>query len=352
MRGGGTYPLVVLVILDGWGCAPAGPGNAVSLARTPVFDRLWNEFPHTTLKASGEAVGLPPGQMGNSEVGHLTIGSGRILFQDLMRVNKAIETGALFENEVLRSAFERGENVHLLGLVSHGGVHSHIEHVKALMTFAPEKTWIHAFTDGRDVSPHRRCTISPSCRSTASPPSRAATTRWTATSAGTARSRALDAIVNGEGEQRDRSDRSGAGELRPRRHRRVHRAGRHRWPAAARPRARHGDLLQLPARPHAAAVGEARRARRRPDDDDALPRGLRLPRRLPRAEGRGGPRRGARASTASASCTPPRRRSTPTSRTSSTAGASRSSPARRGSSSRRRATSRATTRSRRCRRSS
>jgi 2,3-bisphosphoglycerate-independent phosphoglycerate mutase len=154
MPGSRTYPLVVLVILDGWGCAPAGPGNAVSLARTPVFDRLWNEFPHTTLKASGEAVGLPPGQMGNSEVGHLTIGSGRILFQDLMRVNKAIETGALYENEALRSAFERGENVHLLGLVSHGGVHSHIEHVKALMTFAPEKTWIHAFTDGRDVSPY------------------------------------------------------------------------------------------------------------------------------------------------------------------------------------------------------
>ena len=149
-----TYPLVVLVILDGWGCAPAGPGNAISLARTPVFDRLFAEFPHTTLKASGEAVGLPPGQMGNSEVGHLTIGSGRILFQDLMRVNKAIETGELFENTALRSAFERGEKVHLLGLVSHGGVHSHIDHVKALLQFAPEKTWIHAFTDGRDVSPH------------------------------------------------------------------------------------------------------------------------------------------------------------------------------------------------------
>ena len=200
MRGGGTYPLVVLVILDGWGCAPAGPGNAVSLARTPVFDRLWNEFPHTTLKASGEAVGLPPGQMGNSEVGHLTIGSGRILFQDLMRVNKAIETGALFENEVLRSAFERGENVHLLGLVSHGGVHSHIEHVKALMTFAPEKTWIHAFTDGRDVSPHS------AVRDLAElPVDRIATVagryyamdrdkRWDRTD------RALDAIVNGEGE--------------------------------------------------------------------------------------------------------------------------------------------------------
>jgi 2,3-bisphosphoglycerate-independent phosphoglycerate mutase len=154
MRDGRTYPLVVLVILDGWGCAPPGPGNAVELARTPVFDRLWAAYPHTTLKASGEAVGLPPGQMGNSEVGHLTIGSGRILLQDLQRVNRAIEDGSFFEDEALRSAFERAENVHLLGLVSHGGVHSHIEHVKALMKFAPEQTWIHAFTDGRDVSPH------------------------------------------------------------------------------------------------------------------------------------------------------------------------------------------------------
>ena len=87
--------LVTLVILDGWGCAPPGPGNAVELAETPVFDRLWREYPHATLKASGEAVGLPQGQMGNSEVGHLTIGSGRILFQDLMRVNQAIEDGSL-----------------------------------------------------------------------------------------------------------------------------------------------------------------------------------------------------------------------------------------------------------------
>jgi 2,3-bisphosphoglycerate-independent phosphoglycerate mutase len=145
---------VVLIILDGWGCAPPGPGNAVDLADTPVFDRLWAGLPHTTLQASGEAVGLPPGQMGNSEVGHLTIGSGRILYQDLMRVNKAIEDGSLFENPVLRSAFERGRAVHLLGLVSHGGVHSHIDHLRALLRFAPEKTWIHTFTDGRDVSPH------------------------------------------------------------------------------------------------------------------------------------------------------------------------------------------------------
>ncbi|HJQ49162.1 MAG TPA: 2,3-bisphosphoglycerate-independent phosphoglycerate mutase [Gaiellaceae bacterium] len=154
MRDGRTYPLVALVILDGWGIAPAGPGNAIELAETPVFDRLWRDYPHAQLRASGEAVGLPVGQMGNSEVGHLTIGSGRILFQDLVRVNKAIESGELFESEVLRTAFERGERVHLLGLVSHGGVHSHIGHLQALLRFAPEKTWIHAFTDGRDVSPH------------------------------------------------------------------------------------------------------------------------------------------------------------------------------------------------------
>jgi 2,3-bisphosphoglycerate-independent phosphoglycerate mutase len=203
MPDGRTYPLVVLVVLDGWGCAPPGPGNAISLADTPVFDRLWAEYPHTTLKASGEAVGLPPGQMGNSEVGHLTIGSGRILFQDLMRVNKAIETGDFFENEALRSAFERGENVHLLGLVSHGGVHSHIDHVQALLRFAPEKTWIHAFTDGRDVSPHSALHDLAEL-----PADRIATVagryyamdrdqRWDRTD------RALAAIVRGEGEHAD-----------------------------------------------------------------------------------------------------------------------------------------------------
>jgi 2,3-bisphosphoglycerate-independent phosphoglycerate mutase len=150
------------VILDGWGLAPPGPGNAVELADTPVFDRLWATRPHATLLASGEAVGLPPGQMGNSEVGHLTIGSGRVLFQDLMRVNRAIEDGSFFENPALVAAFEqaraRGTNVHLLGLVSYGGVHSHIDHLRALLELArrhgmEERTWIHAFTDGRDVSP-------------------------------------------------------------------------------------------------------------------------------------------------------------------------------------------------------
>jgi 2,3-bisphosphoglycerate-independent phosphoglycerate mutase len=128
-----------------------------------VFDRLWAQFPHTTLEASGGAVGLPEGQMGNSEVGHLTIGSGRILLQDLQRINRSIENGEFFDNDALAGAFrrarERGTDVHLLGLVSYGGVHSHIDHLRALLEVArregmEERTWIHAFTDGRDVSPH------------------------------------------------------------------------------------------------------------------------------------------------------------------------------------------------------
>jgi 2,3-bisphosphoglycerate-independent phosphoglycerate mutase len=160
--GGPPYPLVALVILDGWGCAAPGPGNAVELADTPVFDDLWARYPHTTLRASGEAVGLPPGQMGNSEVGHLTIGAGRVVYQDLVRVNRAIESNEFFVNPALLDAFGRarvlGANVHLLGLVSYGGVHSHIDHLRALLELArregmAERTFVHAFTDGRDVSP-------------------------------------------------------------------------------------------------------------------------------------------------------------------------------------------------------
>ena len=154
---------VVLVILDGWGIAPPSAGNAVELAETPVFDALWERYPHGTLAASGRAVGLPPGQMGNSEVGHLTIGSGRILFQDLARVNRAVADGSFAESAALVSAFgrarDRGGDVHLLGLVSYGGVHSHIDHLRALLALAEsegmaERTWVHAFTDGRDVSPN------------------------------------------------------------------------------------------------------------------------------------------------------------------------------------------------------
>jgi 2,3-bisphosphoglycerate-independent phosphoglycerate mutase len=153
-----TVPSVCLVVLDGWGLAPDGPGNAISLADTPVFDRLWEEHPHTTLIAKGESVGLPAGQMGNSEVGHLNLGAGAIVPQDLARIDKAVEDGSLADNEVLRDAMRDAERVHLIGLVSDGGVHSSDTHLKALIELAAE--WgiddlvVHAFTDGRDTSPH------------------------------------------------------------------------------------------------------------------------------------------------------------------------------------------------------
>jgi 2,3-bisphosphoglycerate-independent phosphoglycerate mutase len=150
-----------LVILDGWGCAPAGPGNAISLAHHPVWDSLWAKYPHVLLEASGEAVGLPPGVMGNSEVGHLTIGAGRIIYQDLSRINRAIADGSFFDNPVLvalvRRTQERGGSLHLMGLLSDAGVHSALGHVKALVQLAGreglERIYIHAFMDGRDTSP-------------------------------------------------------------------------------------------------------------------------------------------------------------------------------------------------------
>jgi 2,3-bisphosphoglycerate-independent phosphoglycerate mutase len=144
------------VVLDGWGLADPGPGNAVSLADTPVFDELWERWPHTTMTAWGPAVGLPEGQMGNSEVGHLNLGAGTIVRQDLLRIDEAIEDGSFFENEVLRAACD-AERLHLLGLVSAGGVHASTEHLKALVKVAADQgvrdIVIHAFTDGRDTNP-------------------------------------------------------------------------------------------------------------------------------------------------------------------------------------------------------
>ena len=152
-----TVPSVCLVILDGWGLAPEGPGNAISLADTPVFDELWERYDHTTLTACGEAVGLPPGQMGNSEVGHLNLGAGAIVPQDLLRIDKAAEDGSLADNEVILAALRDAPRVHLIGLVSDGGVHSSDRHLKALIDLAAEEgvedLVIHAFTDGRDTSP-------------------------------------------------------------------------------------------------------------------------------------------------------------------------------------------------------
>ena len=155
-------PPVVLVILDGFGLAPPGPGNAVELARTPVFDDLWARFPHTTLAASGRAVGLPVGQMGNSEVGHLTIGAGRHLRQDLVRLSAAVADGTFVDNQALVAAARRaraaGSRLHLMGLVSDGGVHSHVDHLRALVGMARREgvvAHVHAITDGRDVSPRQ-----------------------------------------------------------------------------------------------------------------------------------------------------------------------------------------------------
>ncbi len=153
--------LVCLLVMDGWGIGPPGPGNAISLAHTPNFDHLSREYPNTTLIASGEAVGLPPGQMGNSEVGHLNLGAGRIVFQDLTRINKAIEDGSFFDNEALNQAFIRaniaGASVHLMGLLSDGGVHSDMGHIKALVEMAGRKgcqrVFLHSFMDGRDTLP-------------------------------------------------------------------------------------------------------------------------------------------------------------------------------------------------------
>jgi 2,3-bisphosphoglycerate-independent phosphoglycerate mutase len=150
-------PALALIVLDGWGLADAGPGNAISLAHTPVFDRLWADYPHTSLAASGPAVGLPEGQMGNSEVGHLNLGAGAVVKQDLMRIDEAVKTGALATNPVLREAFRGAGRVHLIGLVSDGGVHSGFGHLEALIELAAAMEVadlvVHAFTDGRDTLP-------------------------------------------------------------------------------------------------------------------------------------------------------------------------------------------------------
>jgi 2,3-bisphosphoglycerate-independent phosphoglycerate mutase len=153
-------PLVGLIILDGWALNPRAEGNAVLLARTPVMDRITRENPHATLLTFGEHVGLPPGQMGNSEVGHLNLGAGRIVYQDLSRIDQAVEDGSLARNTVLRAAFEharRNGTLHFMGLHSPGGVHSHLRHLHALLRLATEagveRIRIHAILDGRDTPP-------------------------------------------------------------------------------------------------------------------------------------------------------------------------------------------------------
>ncbi|KAB2332772.1 2,3-bisphosphoglycerate-independent phosphoglycerate mutase [Bacillus mesophilum] len=156
-----TKSPVALIILDGFALRGETMGNAVAQAKKPNFDRFWNQYPHAQLVASGEAVGLPDGQMGNSEVGHLNIGAGRVVYQSLTRVNVAIREGNFEKNETFLSAIEHvkktGKNLHLMGLLSDGGVHSHIEHLYALLRLAAEEgvknVYVHGFLDGRDVGP-------------------------------------------------------------------------------------------------------------------------------------------------------------------------------------------------------
>ncbi|HKW13181.1 MAG TPA: 2,3-bisphosphoglycerate-independent phosphoglycerate mutase, partial [Candidatus Krumholzibacteria bacterium] len=146
--------------MDGWGWREEKEANAVRLARTPVFDRLWRDYPHTLIEASQKWVGLPMGQMGNSEVGHLNIGAGRIVYQDIVRIDESIADGSFFKNQVLIDAMHaaRGHRLHLLGLLSDGGVHSHQNHLHALLDLAKQSgvrdVYVHAITDGRDTAPN------------------------------------------------------------------------------------------------------------------------------------------------------------------------------------------------------
>ncbi|MEE0062531.1 MAG: 2,3-bisphosphoglycerate-independent phosphoglycerate mutase, partial [Oscillospiraceae bacterium] len=151
---------VALIILDGYGIGEPNAGNAIYMAKTPVMDSLLQRWPHTKLSASGLDVGLPDGQMGNSEVGHTNIGSGRVVFQDLPRITNAISDGSFFENSVYGAALDNAANgkaLHILGLLSDGGVHSHIQHIFAMVKMAHdrgiERVYLHCFLDGRDVAP-------------------------------------------------------------------------------------------------------------------------------------------------------------------------------------------------------
>lgn len=209
----------MLIIRDGWGINPGGRehatenGDATLLARTPFHDQLYAKYPMAKLSASGEDVGLPKGQMGNSEVGHLNLGAGRIVYQDLTRINKALAAGELARNKVAQEAFAkaRGHRLHLLGLVSEGGVHSHYRHLLALAEAAHaagvNEIFVHAFTDGRDASPTGGADILRQCEKALAKSDAQIVTvvgryfamdrdrRWDRTK------KAWDAIVHGQGEQ-------------------------------------------------------------------------------------------------------------------------------------------------------
>ena len=272
---------IVLTVLDGWGYRAETKGNAIALARKPNYDRLLAEFPNTLIHTSGPAVGLPEGQMGNSEVGHLNMGAGRVVQMDITRIDQAIATGALFHNELLLGAMQRGreQQLHLMGLLSDGGVHSHIEHLFALLRMARqnkvERVFIHCFLDGRDTPPHsgidylrqlqqkmRELGVGRIASLSGRYYAMDRDNRWERVE------RAYRAVVHGEAETRlDRSRRGGAPQLRAGRHRRIRpaRGDHHRTRARGaagghHPRQRCRDLLQLPRRPRAPDDPRHRRA--------------------------------------------------------------------------------------------
>ncbi len=324
--GPGSLPVdgLALVILDGWGLAEPGPGNAVSLADTPTFDELWAAYPHTRISASGHDVGLPDGQMGNSEVGHLNLGAGSVVKQDLARIDGAIADGSFFENEVLVGACERARKsprgrLHLLGLVSDGGVHSGWEHIEACIELAAREgvpdLVVHAFTDGRDTSPSGGARLHRGGRALAAQRRADRHRRRSLLRDGPRPPLgAHEARLRRSRPRPGRAGRVGCGgrrrRLRGRGHRRVHQAdGDRRLRRDAARRRRHG--LQLPARPDAPADRGARRSRlrrlragrrsgARHLDDGQLPRRVEVPGRLPAArpgddDGRGDQRGGGQA---------------------------------------------------------
>ncbi len=261
---------VLLVVLDGWGIRVEREANAIAIAGTPNMDALVRDYPSTALRTSGLAVGLPEGQMGNSEVGHTNLGAGRIVYQDLVRINRSIEDGSFFQIpallEAVRKAKAAGGAVHFMGLVSDGGVHSQEEHLHALLELARRegvaRAYVHAFLDGRDTPPRSGLGYvrALEARMKEKGYGKVATVmgrfyamdrdkRWDRVK------EAFDAMVRSEGCPRHlRRERGGAG-LRPRRDRRVREAQRGgerrrraRGPHQGRRRAR---LLQLPRRPGA-----------------------------------------------------------------------------------------------------
>ena len=268
------------MVLDGWGLAEPGPGNAVDLADTPVFDELWESHPHTTLTTHGPAVGLPEGQMGNSEVGHLNLGAGAVVKQDLLRIDESIEDGSFFENETLRAACAT-ERLHLLGLVSDGGVHSSMGHLKALVELARREEVadivVHAFTDGRDTSPDSGAGHVAEVESWEGARVASVSGRYYAMDRDNRWDRtrlAYDAIVEGKAEFRAESGEEAVRQAYERGETDEFIKPTLVGGGGPDPRGRRHRLLQLPPGPGAAAHAVPRRQRLPAHDAHRVPRGL------------------------------------------------------------------------------